>query len=96
LQDNPATVVGVVRYYFDIHDGVQLARDDEGNEFASLDAAVQGAVLSAGEIGRNKLTKGETSDIVVEVRDERNQRVCTITASMKIERHPPPPQVPHP
>jgi len=81
----------VVRYYFDIHDGVQLARDDEGNEFASLDAAVQKAVLSAGEIGRNKLAKGQTSDIVVEVRDERNQRVCTITASMKIERHPPPP-----
>jgi hypothetical protein len=81
--------VSVIRYYFDIHDGVQLARDDEGDEFGSLDAAVQGAVLSAGEIGRNKLTKGETNNIVVEVRDGQNQRVCTITASMKVERHPP-------
>ncbi len=85
----------MVRYYFDVHDGVQLARDDEGDEFVSLDAAVQGALLSAGEIGRNKLTKGETSDIVIHVRDERNQRVCTITASMKIERHPPVPQETH-
>jgi hypothetical protein len=85
----------MVRYYFDIHD-VQLARDDEGSEFASLDAAVQGAVLSAGEIGRNNLAKGQTSDIVIKVRDERNQRFCTITASMKIERHPPPPQAPQP
>jgi predicted regulator of Ras-like GTPase activity (Roadblock/LC7/MglB family) len=86
----------MVRFYLDIHDGAQLARDDEGSEFASLDAAIQGAVLSAGEVGRNKLAKGETSDIIVEMRDEQNQRVCTVTASMKVELHFPPPQGPHP
>jgi hypothetical protein len=96
VHDKSATMLRMFRYYFDIHDGVQFARDDEGSEFASLDAAVQGAILSAGEVGRNKLAKGETSDIVVVVRDERNQRVCTITASMKVERHSPPPQVLHP
>ncbi len=86
----------MARYYLDIHDGEQSVHDDEGSEFDSLDAAVQGAVTSAGEIGRSLLAKGDTSDIVIEVRDEHNQRVFTVTASMKIERHDPPPQGPHP
>jgi hypothetical protein len=33
----------VARYYFDIHDGAQSVRDDEGTEFDSLDAPVQAA-----------------------------------------------------
>ncbi len=86
----------MARYYLDIRDGEQLVHGDEGSEFASLDAAVQGAVTSAGEIGRNLLAKGNTSDIVIEVRNEHGQRVLTVTASMKIERHDPPPQGPHP
>ncbi len=86
----------MAHYYFDIHDGDLLSQDEVGDEFESLEAALQGAVLSAGEIGRNKLAKGDTSDIVVAVRDEQNQRVCTITASMKIDRHDPPLQAPHP
>jgi hypothetical protein len=77
----------VPRFFFDVHDGTDLVRDDDGSEFASLDAAIQGAITSAGEIGRNLLAKGRTSDIVIEVRDERNQPVCTITASMKVDRH---------
>jgi hypothetical protein len=86
----------VVRFYFDVHNGADLVRDDDGSEFASLDAAIQGAITSAGEIGRNLLTKGRTSDIVIKVRDEHNQPVCTVTASMTVERHKPPSQDPHP
>jgi hypothetical protein len=77
----------VARYYIDVLDGGALFRDDVGTGFDSLDDAVQGAVLSVGEISKNKLVKGDTSDIVVQLRDERNQHVCTITASMKIDRH---------
>jgi len=79
----------VARYYLDIRDGEQLVHGDEGSEFASLDAAVQGAVTSAGEIGRNLLAKGNTSDIVITVRDDQSQPVCTVTASMTVERHTP-------
>ncbi len=79
--------VAVAHFYFDVHDGTDLVRDDEGTEFASVDAAIQGAITSAGEIGRNLLAKGSTSDIVIKVRDEQNQQVCTVTASMKVERH---------
>ncbi len=79
----------MTRYYFDIHDGAQVMCDDGGSEFDSLDAAAQAAARSAAEIGTNRLAKGDTSDVVIEVRDERNQRVCTVTASMKINRHDP-------
>ncbi|KFG69669.1 hypothetical protein [Microvirga sp. BSC39] len=75
------------RFYFDIHHGTGLVPDDDGSEFASVDAAIQGAITSAGEIGRNLLAKGQTSGIVVRVRDQHDQRVCTITASMTVERH---------
>jgi hypothetical protein len=85
----------MARYYFDVQNGKPPVRDDEGAEFDSLDAAVQAAARSAAEIGTSRLAKGDTSNVVIEVRDEQNQRVCTVTASMRIERHGPSDQGPH-
>jgi hypothetical protein len=79
----------VARYYFDIQDGTTRVRDDEGSAFDNLDAAVQAAARSAAEIGTGRLAKGDFSDVVIEVRDERDQRVFTVAASMKIDRHDP-------
>jgi hypothetical protein len=70
-------------------------RDDEGAEFDNLEAAVQAAARSAAEIGTSRLAKGDTSDVVIEVRGEQSQRVCTVTASMRIERHGSSHQGPH-
>ena len=81
----------MARYYFDIQDGAQVMPDDEGAEFDSLDAAVHAAARAAAEIGTSRLAKGDTSDVVIEVRDEGGQRVCTVTASMKINWHIPQP-----
>ena len=86
----------MARYYFDVRDGAQSVRDDEGSDFDSLDAAVQAAARSAAEIGTGRLAKGDTSDVVIGVRDERGYRVCTIKASMEIEWHASRPQGPHP
>ncbi len=86
----------MVRYYFDIHDGAHSLRDDEGSDFHSLDDAVQAATRSAAEIGTDRLAKGDTSDVVIGVRDEHNQWICTIRASMEINWHVPRPQAPHP
>ena len=85
----------MARYYFDVQNGKPPVRDDEGTEFGSLDEAVQAAARSAAEIGTSRLAKGDRSDVVLVVRDERNQRVCTLTASMKIERHDLSHQGPH-
>ncbi len=79
----------MARYYIDIRDGEQLVRDDEGFEFDSPGAAMRAAARSATEIGTSKLAKGDTSDVVIEVRDEQDQRIVTVTASMKIEWHDP-------
>lgn len=85
----------MARYYFDVQNGKLPMRDDEGAEFDSLDVAVQAAARSAAEIGTSRLAKGDTSNVVIEVRDEQNQRVCTVTASMRIDRHGLPDQGPH-
>ena len=85
----------MARYYFDVQTGKPLVRDDEGAEFDSLDAAVQAVARSAAEIGTSRLARGDFSDVVIEVRDERNQRVATVTASMRIEWHGSPHQGPH-
>jgi hypothetical protein len=76
----------MARYYFDVQDGARSVRDDKGTEFDGLDAAVRGATRSAAEIGTGRLARGDTSDVVIEVRDERGQRVLTVTASMRIDR----------
>jgi hypothetical protein len=81
----------VPRYYFDLYEGVELMRDEEGSAFDSLDAAVQGAARSAAEIGTNRLAKGDFTDVVLEVRDERDQRTFTVTASMRFDWHDLPP-----
>jgi hypothetical protein len=88
--------IAVARYYFDILDGAQSVRDDEGSDFDSLDAAVQAVARSAAEIGTGRLGRGDTRDVVIEVRDERGQRVCTVKASMEIDWHVPRSQGPHP
>ena len=73
----------MARYYFDVHHGPQRLHDDEGSEFTSLDVAMRAAARSATEIGTNRLAKGDYSDVVIEVRDERGQRVVTVTASIR-------------
>ncbi len=55
----------MARYYFDIREGIELVRDDEGSEFDSLDAAAQGAARSAAEIGTSRLARGDLSDVVI-------------------------------
>ncbi|MFC5482046.1 DUF6894 family protein [Microvirga aerilata] len=65
---------------------------DEGSEFDSLDAAVQSALTSAGEISRSLLGKGDTGGIVNKVKNEHTQQVCTVAASMRIDCHAAPPR----
>jgi hypothetical protein len=77
----------MARYFFDVHDGSDFQRDDEGTEFGSADAAVQAAIHSAAEIGTDRLARGDTSDVIIQVRDGHDRRMCTVTASMKIDRH---------
>ncbi len=79
------------RFYFDVREGPRFIPDDEGLEFDSLDAAEREAAETAAQIGRDKLPKGGTRNITIEVRNEHGQRVLTVAVSMRVERvHPPP------
>ena len=94
-RDWPAEESAVARYYFDVQNGKPPLPADEGAESDSVDTDVQAAARSAAEIGTSRLAKDDARDVVIEVRDEQNQRVCTVAASMKIERHGPSHQGPH-
>jgi hypothetical protein len=82
------------RYYFDVREGALFTPDDQGLEFASLDAAERMAAEAAADIGRDRLPKGDSREITVEVRNEHRQRVLTVTVTMKIDRVDPSPQPP--
>ena len=84
----------VPRFYFDIREGTRFIPDNEGLEFDSLDAAEREAAEAAAQIGRDKLPKGGTRDITIEVRNEHGQRVLTVAISMHIDRVAPPPTAP--
>jgi hypothetical protein len=77
------------RYYFNVlHDGVNLDGEEEALEFDSLAAAEHAAALTASELGMDRVRKGNAAghEVVVEVRDEQQQRIAMVTAGMRIER----------
>ena len=73
------------RFYFDVSTSDDLARDDEGLELASLEAAEREAKRGAAEMGRDTLPK-DCPELSVQVRDERGERVLTVTVSMTVRR----------
>jgi hypothetical protein len=56
-------------FYFDVRDGFELARDEEGILLPDVDAAIKEAKLSLAEIIRGVLSDGTyTGTICVEIR----------------------------
>jgi len=74
------------RFYFDVREDGTFSPDDEGLEFLDLDAAEREAAVAASAIARDRLPKGESREIVMEVRDEHRQRMSTVTVSLHVER----------
>lgn len=82
------------RFYFDVREGATFIPDEEGLEFESMDAAEYQAAQTAAEIGRDRLPKGDTCDVTVELKNKHRQRVLTVTVSMEIHRVDPEPLPP--
>ena len=79
------------RFYFDLREGQLFAPDDDGLEFPDLGKAEQEAIEAAASIGKDRLPRGDTRDVTIEVRNERRQRVVTVKVSLEIDRvHPEP------
>jgi hypothetical protein len=82
------------RFDFDVREGPSFTPDDEGFEFDSLDETEREAATSVAEIGRDRLPKGDTREVTVELRNEHRQRVLTVTVAMQINRFVPAPESP--
>jgi hypothetical protein len=82
----------VPRFYFDVREGASFTPDNGGLEFDGLDGAERAAAELAADPGRDRLPKGETRAVTVELADEHRQRVLTVRVSMEIDRVYPPPE----
>ncbi len=87
--------IAIPRFYFDVREGAGFTPDDDGIEFANLDEAEREVAKAAADIGRDRLPKGDTWDVTVEVKNEHRQRVLTVTVTMEIHRVDPEPLPPH-
>src|SRR5690349_4611664 len=75
----------VPRFYFDVRQGPDFIPDEEGWECDDLDAAESELADGAAQIARDELRESRAPHVVVEVRNERFQRVLTATASTHID-----------
>ena len=79
------------RFYFDVREGQLFVEDRDGLEFPDIDTAEQEAIQAAASIGKERLPRGDTRDVTVEVRNERRQRIVTVRVELHIDRvHPAP------
>jgi len=84
----------VPRFYFDVREGTRFIPDEVGVELDSLEAAEREAATAAAEMGRDRLPKGDSCVVTIEVSNEHRQQMLTVKVSMDIDRVEPPPQPP--
>ena len=61
-----------------------------GPAFPSLDEAEQEAIQAVVSMGKDRLPRGDTREVTVEVRDEKQKRGLTVGVHLIIDRvHPP-------
>ncbi len=74
------------RFYFDVREGDNFTRDNEGLRFDSLDTAEYEAARGAAEMGRDCLPKSDVREVAVQVRDEHGDPILTVAVSMTVRR----------
>jgi len=73
-------------FYFDVREGSTFIDDEDGIEFPDLDKAEQEAIQAVVSIGKDRLPRGDTRDVTVEVRDKDGKRVLTVSVALIVER----------
>jgi uncharacterized protein DUF6894 len=74
------------QYFFDVRDRGQLFADEEGQELPDVASAEIEAAEAAMAIGRDLLPTRHGGELVVEVRNERRERVLTVNVELHIAR----------
>ena len=68
------------RYFFDFHEGSKVSLDEDGTVLPDMQTARDEATEALLEVGKETLpTNGEERSLSVSVRDEKGERVLTIT-----------------
>lgn len=73
------------QYYFDISDSRASTTDDEGVDFPDEDAACAAATVAAAAMLQS-LMRCAATELSVTVRDEQGQRVCDVTAKVRVTK----------
>jgi hypothetical protein len=81
----PSVGVPVPRFVFDTSDGKFLARDDLGQELASLAAAKAVAQATLPEMAMDELPDGDQRVFMVTVRDEAGQVIIRVALTLTVE-----------
>lgn len=64
----------MARYYFDLHEGDELAIDNEGMDFAERDDVRAAAVRTVAEMARDQIPECPSGHrIVIDVRNDRGK-----------------------
>ena len=79
------------RFYFDLREDGQFICDEEGLECRDLDHAGEVASRTAAEVAGHALPEATERKVIIEVRNERNQRVLTATVRLEVNRVDPQP-----
>ncbi|GJD66870.1 hypothetical protein MPEAHAMD_7069 [Methylobacterium frigidaeris] len=76
------------RYFLDFQDGALWLKDEEGQEYESLQAARDAAIAALPDIGREAPPADGKRDFVAIVRDEQGVELCTVRLNLDAECHP--------
>ncbi|SFJ72301.1 hypothetical protein SAMN05216525_13338 [Bradyrhizobium sp. Gha] len=76
----------MARYYFDLRDGAELFRDEEGVELPTVRAAEVEAVRALGGLVRDVEPAAEGRDMIIDVRNDDGP-VSQVSLVFAINRH---------
>ena len=72
------------RFYFDLIDGSDVWRDEEGTTFDDFKQAKSAAAVSLLEIMRSRKIEGDTSELVFLVRDASDMAAFAVRLSLQV------------
>nr|WP_137828301.1 hypothetical protein [Methylobacterium sp. L1A1] len=78
----------MTRYYLDFQDGEMWLKDEEGQEYDSLQAARDAAIAALPDVGREAPPADGRRAFVAYVRDESGAHLCTVRLDLAAECDP--------
>jgi hypothetical protein len=74
----------MTRFYFDIHDGKQRYRDDDGDDLPDLSTAEATALRTALEMAREHLRTAKELKTTVQIRDHSEKPLVRVCVAAKV------------